>query len=98
MDSGTQTAAVPERAKSHRTLPANLKNHRVLAAELTTGSIDTSVASGPHSPRPKDCPGLGDPNTLKIMKKKEFNSMTHYNIGLAVTTIQALICDSMREA
>ena len=27
--------------------------------------IFTSVASGPPSPRPKDCPGLGDPNTLK---------------------------------
>ena len=29
-------------------------------------AIFTSVACGPDSPRPKDCPGLGDPNTLKI--------------------------------
>ena len=28
--------------------------------------IFTSVACGPDSPRPKDCPGLGDPNTLKL--------------------------------
>ena len=28
----------------------------------------TSVACGPYSPRPKDCPGLGDPNTLKTLK------------------------------
>ena len=26
----------------------------------------TPVASGPHIPRPKDCPGLGYPNTLKL--------------------------------
>ena len=29
---------------------------------------DTSVACRPDSPRPKDCPGLGDPNTLKLIK------------------------------
>ena len=36
------------------------------AAQLPRGSIDTSVDCGPDSPRPKDCPGLGDPNTLKL--------------------------------
>ena len=36
------------------------------APQLPPGSIDTSVACGPDSPRPKDCPGLGDPNTLKL--------------------------------
>jgi hypothetical protein len=39
---------------------------RFIAAQLPTGSILTSVACGPDSPRPKDCPGLGDPNTLKL--------------------------------
>ena len=39
---------------------------RFVAAQLPTGSIFTSVACGPDSPRPKDCPGLGDPNTLKL--------------------------------
>ena len=38
---------------------------RFVAAQLPTGSRDTSVACGPDSPRPKDCPGLGDPNTLE---------------------------------
>ena len=40
---------------------------RFVAAQLPTGSILTSVACGPDSPRPKDCPGLGDPNTLKTV-------------------------------
>ena len=33
--------------------------------QLTGRVIFTSVASGPPSLRPKDCPGLGYPNTLK---------------------------------
>ena len=40
---------------------------RFVAAQLPTGSVFTSVACGPDSPRPKDCPGLGDPNTLKLL-------------------------------
>ena len=39
---------------------------RFVVAQLPCGSMDTSVACGPDSPRPKDCPGLGDPNTLKL--------------------------------
>ena len=38
---------------------------RVLAAQVTTTSIDTSVACGLHNPRLKACTGLRDPNTLK---------------------------------
>ena len=39
--------------------------------QLAEPPIFTSVASGPPSPRPKDCPGLGDPNTLKLAHKLE---------------------------
>ena len=38
----------------------------VLAAQVPPGSIVTSVACGPDCPRLKDCPGLGNPNTLKL--------------------------------
>ena len=41
----------------------------ILAVQLPPGSIHTFVACGPHSPRPKDCLGLGDPNTLKPIEK-----------------------------
>ena len=64
-DPGRQTEAVLARAKSGRTLEQNVFFDHVLAAQLPTGSIDTSVASRPHTPRLKDYPGLGDPNTLK---------------------------------
>ena len=49
---------------------------RFVAAQLPTGSIDTSVACGPDSPRPKDRPGLGDPNTLKLCPKSHSSSKT----------------------
>ncbi len=60
-DSRTQTETVPRRGKIH--LPLGLfENFKdVLAAQVPTGS----VACGPDCPRLKDCPGLGDPNTLK---------------------------------
>ena len=35
-------------------------------AQLADRGIFTPVACGLHYPRPKDCPGLGDPNTLKL--------------------------------
>ena len=64
-DPGTQTRAVPERAKIHRTYSLFNVFDDVLAAQMTCGSIFTSVANGRDTPRLKDCPGLGDPNTLK---------------------------------
>ena len=33
--------------------------------QLADRAPDALVACGPHSTRPKDCPGLGYPNTLK---------------------------------
>ena len=64
-DPRCQKEAVPERAKIH--LPLGLFDFfiHIFAAQIPTGSTVTSVASGPHTPRPKDYPGLGDPNTLK---------------------------------
>ena len=38
----------------------------VSAAQPPRGSIHAPVACGLHCPRPKDCPGLGSPNTLKL--------------------------------
>ena len=65
-DPRCQTEAVPERAKIH--LPYSLFEifDRILAAQVPRGSILTSVASRPHTPRLKDYPRLGDPNTLKL--------------------------------
>ena len=63
-DPGCQNGTVPERAKSHRTISLFEIFTHVLAAQVPRGSIVTSVASGPHTPRPKDCPGLACPNTL----------------------------------
>ena len=36
------------------------------ATQVPPLSIFTSVACGPDGPHPKECPGLGNPNTLKI--------------------------------
>ena len=65
-DPRCQNATLPEEGKSHRTVRIFENFNRVLAAHLPTPVIFTSVASRPHSPRLKDCPRLGDPNTLKL--------------------------------
>ena len=59
--------APPLAPKTRRSRRAILeKTCDLTAAQVPRGSMDTSVASRPHSPRPKDCSGLGDPNTLKL--------------------------------
>ena len=65
-DPRPRDAGDPERAKIY--LPLGLFEifDDVLAAQVPRGSVFTSVASGPHTLRPKDCPGLGSPNTLKL--------------------------------
>ena len=65
VDPRTRARALPERGKIHLSLYLFCFLNHFLAAQVPTGSIITSVACGPHTPRPKDCPGLGDPNTLK---------------------------------
>ena len=65
-DPGAQTATVPVEAKIDRAITIHENFYHVLAAQTPTTYILTSVACGPHSPRPKDCPGLGSPNTLKL--------------------------------
>ena len=65
-DPGTQTETVPRRGKIHLPLGLFENVKDVLAAQVPSGSIVTSVACGPDCPRPKDCPGLGNPNTLKL--------------------------------
>ena len=62
-----QIDCVPEPAKFHLPLRFSIISFHVLVAQVPSGSIHTSVACGPHCPRPKDCPGLGYPNTLKWM-------------------------------
>ena len=64
-DPGCQTETAPERGKIHLPLGFFENFKDVLAAQVPPGSIVTSVACGPDCPRLKDCPGLGDPNTLK---------------------------------
>ena len=64
-DPRCQTEAVQERAEIHRSSTLLENFNDVLAAQLPPGSIRTPVACGLHCPRPKDCPGLGSPNTLK---------------------------------
>ena len=65
-DSRTRAETVPERGKSFRALTILKNFDDVLAAQVPPGSILTSVACGPDCPRPKDFPGLGDPNTFKL--------------------------------
>ena len=65
-DSGCQNATVPAEAKINRAVTIHEKFDHILAAQMPTTGMDTSVACGLHSPHPKDCSGLGDPNTLKL--------------------------------
>ena len=39
--------------------------HDAFGRSNAAQGILTPVACGPATPRPKDCPGLGDPNTFK---------------------------------
>ena len=59
-DPRCQKEAVPERAKNCATYSLFDFFHHVFAAQLPTRVFITSVGSGPHSPRPKDYPGLGN--------------------------------------
>ena len=47
--------------------PATILEHFLsrFGSSSSDDIVFTRVACEPHSPRPKDCPGLGDPNTLK---------------------------------
>ena len=63
-----QIDCVPEPAKFQLSLRFLIIFFHVLAAQVPCGSVRTPVACGPHCPRPKDCPGLGYPNTFKLRK------------------------------
>ena len=60
-----QKGTVPETAEIHPAMGRFDFFDLVLAAQVPTGPDHTTVGSGPHTPHPKDYPGLGDPNTLK---------------------------------
>ena len=63
--SGPQATEV--KMDPHVTLAAktSLKFYCCFSRSTSVDPVLTSVACGPHNPRPKDCTGLGDPNTLK---------------------------------
>ena len=62
---GCRIAPVPRAAKFLLPLRILFFFFNVSAAQPPRGSIHAPVACGLHCPRPKDCPGLGNPNTLK---------------------------------
>ena len=63
----TQDATVPESANIHIQIRFLILLVHVLDIQLRTTLVVTPVAEVlAYLSRPKDCPGLGDPNTLKL--------------------------------
>ena len=77
---GTRNGVAPDAAKIDLPSWFFFLFYHVLVAQLADRVIFTPVASGPHIPRPKDCPGLGYPNTLKLWLIHEFKCIWTYDM------------------
>ncbi len=59
----------PREAGNPDTLVYFFIKKNIFGRPIAARPLNTPLASKPCSPRPKDCPGLGDPNTLKLRQK-----------------------------